>query len=280
MSNFHVMVKQIAKIDGTRADEFLEWIPSFVLALACTTRQMSTSYKSRSDRQKSMPARRPLARPGMPQIKTYTACSFSPQLVQCSPWFGGFSAKHRLREQDTDNKQTTGMDSSSREIRQICLRAAIRVEHIRITSTRMCPGSVPDDYLYHMDSFRDYLNACDPPKGLTDQQYKDIILEVLPSQYDRLRHTHLERRDFGLGDICRMMAATYADNLSRSESSKGLAGSGAAMQVVDRDRTSVLCHYCDQFGHFKRKCPLQIKHQQQHRQSSVWYHLQQQQDQH
>ena len=60
-----------------------------------------------------------------------------------------------------------------------------------------------------------------------------------------------------------MMAAIYADNLSRSESSKGIAGRDVAKQAVDRGRTSLLCHYCDQCGHFKRKCPLKIKHQQQ-----------------
>ena len=59
------------------------------------------------------------------------------------------------------------------------------------------------------------------------------------------------------------MAAIYADNLSRSESSKGITGRGVAKQAVDRDRISLLRHYCDQFGHFKRKCPLRIKHQQQ-----------------
>ena len=30
------------------------------------------------------------------------------------------------------------------------------------------------------------------------------------------------------------------------------------MQAVDRDHTSVLCYYRDQFGHFKRKCPFRI----------------------
>ena len=61
-----------------------------------------------------------------------------------------------------------------------------------------------------------------------------------------------------------MMAAIYAGNLSRSESLKGIAGRGAATPAKDRDRTSVLCHYCGEFGYFKRKCPLRIKHQQQH----------------
>ena len=59
-----------------------------------------------------------------------------------------------------------------------------------------------------------------------------------------------------------MMTAIDADNFSRSESSKSIAGRGVAKQAVVRDRTSLLCHYCDQFGRFKRKCPLRIKHQQ------------------
>ena len=109
-----------------------------------------------------------------------------------------------------------------------------------MTSTRMRPGHDPDDYSYHMDSCRHRLNACDPPEGLTDRQYEGIILQALPSEYDRIRQAHLERRDFGLADIRRMMAAICADNLSRSESSKGITGRGVAMQAVDRGRTSNL----------------------------------------
>ena len=52
------------------------------------------------------------------------------------------------------------------------------------------------------------------------------------------------------------------------------------MKAVDWDRTSVLCHYCNQFEHFKRKCPLRIKHQQQQRQQSVRHHQQQKHGQH
>ena len=73
-----------------------------------------------------------------------------------------------------------------------------------------------------------------------------------------------------------MMAAIYADNLSRSEPSKGIAGRGAAMQAVDQDRTSALCYYCDQLGHFKGRCPLRIKHQRQQRQQPVRHHQQHQ----
>ena len=81
-----------------------------------------------------------------------------------------------------------------------------------MTSTRMRPGQDPNDYLYHMDSRRDRLNACDPPEGPTDRQCEDIILEALPLEYGRIRQTHLERRNFDIASIRRMMAAFYADN--------------------------------------------------------------------
>ena len=103
------------------------------------------------------------------------------------------------------------------------------MEHIKLTSTRMHPDQDPDDYLYHMDSCRDRLNACDPPEDPTDRHYEDIILQAPPSEYDCIRQTYLERRDLGLARIHRMMAAIYADNLFRSEPSKGTAGRGAAL---------------------------------------------------
>ena len=73
-----------------------------------------------------------------------------------------------------------------------------------------------------------------------------------------------------------MMAAIYADNLSRSELSKGIAERGTAMQAVNRNRTTVLSYYCDQYGHFKRKCPLRIEEQQQQQPQPVRHHQQQQ----
>ena len=148
------------------------------------------------------------------------------------------------------------------------------------SSTRMHPGQDPEDYLYHMDSCRDRLNACDPPEGPTNRQCEEIILQALLSEYDRISQTHLEKRDFGLADIRCMVAAIYADNLSRFESSKGIAGRGAAMQAVGRDRTSILCRYFDKFWYFKRKCPLRNKNQLDKRQQLLRHHQHQQHGQH
>ena len=86
-----------------------------------------------------------------------------------------------------------------------------------MTSTRVRPRQDYDDYLYHMDSYRDRLNAYDPLEGLTDRQNEDIILQVLLSEYDRIHQTHLERRSFGHANIRRMIPAIYVDSLSRSE---------------------------------------------------------------
>ena len=123
-----------------------------------------------------------------------------------------------------------------------CSRAAIWAKQIRMTSTRMYPGQDPDDYLYHMDSCRGRLNACDPSKGPTDRQYEDNILQALPSENDCIRQTYLKKTDFDLADIRRMMVAIYADILSSSESSKDIAGRGAAMQAVDQDRTTLVSY--------------------------------------
>ena len=94
-------------------------------------------------------------------------------------------------------------------------REVIRAEHSKKDNTRLRSDQDPDEYLYIVDSYRDRLNACDPPESPTDRQYEDIILQALPPEYKVIRQARLERRDFGLADIRRMTAAIYADNLAR-----------------------------------------------------------------
>ena len=249
MNNFHVIVKKTTKFDGRRTDEFLEWNFKLRASLSVYNKAIFNVVQGQ-ERPSEFDA---------DQETTRTTWDAANQDLYGVLFFttagSAFSVVRRLQGKTPAEGAGPGQKAwaALHDKFDEWSRVAIRVEHIRMTSTRMRPGQDPDGYLYHMDSCRDRLNACDPPEDPTDRQYEDIVLQVLSSEYDRIRRTRLERRDFGLADIRRMMAAIYADNLSRSESSKGLAGRGAEMKAVDRDRTSVLCLYCDQLGHFKRK---------------------------
>ena len=65
------------------------------------------------------------------------------------------------------------------------------------------------------------------------------------------------------------MVAIYADNLarSRSDSFRGIAGRGAAMQAMTRDRNNTKCHFCGRVRHFKIKCPLRGQQENDRQQS-------------
>ena len=114
----------------------------------------------------------------------------------------------------------------------------------------------PDDFLYKKDRCRDRLNSVTPKEGPSDRRYKDIILQCLSPEYDRIRQTHIERGDCNLEDTRRMMSKIYGDNLARphSDSSRGIAGRGVAMQTTGRDLRKINCYYYKKFGHYKNDC--------------------------
>ena len=90
----------------------------------------------------------------------------------------------------------------------------------------MSSGQDPDVFLYDLDTRCKRLSACDPPEGPTDRQFEGIILQALPPEYERIRTSYLEKPDFGIADIHRMMSAIYAANLARSSLTTGLRGAG------------------------------------------------------
>ena len=113
-----------------------------------------------------------------------------------------------------------------------------------------------DDFLYKMNRSRDRSNSVTPKEGPSHRRYEDISLQCLPPEYDRIRQTHFEREDCNLEDIRWMMLKIYADNLARShsDSSRGIAGRGVAMQATGRDLNKINCYYCNKFGHYKNEC--------------------------
>ena len=77
----------------------------------------------------------------------------------------------------------------------------------------------------------------------------------------------LEREDCNLEDIRRMMSKIYADNLARShsDSSRGIAGPGVAMQATGRDLSKINCHNCKKCGHTNDCADFEAAHHQNQR---------------
>ena len=134
-----------------------------------------------------------------------------------------------------------------------CSREALRAAHRELETVKVRSDEDPDDFLYKKDRCRDRLISVTPKEGPSDRRYKDIILQYLPPEHDRIRQTHFERGDCSLADIRRMTSKIYADNLARSnsDSSRGIAGRGVTMQATGRDLSKINCHYCKKFGHYK-----------------------------
>ena len=206
--NFHVIVKKISKFDHRRTDECLEWHSKLRASLRVYNETIFNVLKGQ-ERPSEVDA---------DQETTRATWDVANQDLYSMHFFNtassAFSVVRRFQGKTSAGGAEQGQQAWTALHHKFngCSRAAIRAEHIRMISTRMRPGQDPDDYCNHMDSCRDRLNAGDPPEGPTDRQYGDIILQTLSSEYNRVRQTHLERRDFDLADIRRIMTAIYADN--------------------------------------------------------------------
>ena len=137
-----------------------------------------------------------------------------------------------------------------------CSRKALRAAYREFETVKMRPDDDPDDFLYKKDRCRDRLNSVALNEGPSDRRYEDIILQCLLPEYDRIRQTHVEREDCNIEDILRMMSKIYANNLARShsDSPRGIAGCGVAMQATGRDLSKINCYHCIKFGHYNNDC--------------------------
>ena len=160
----------------------------------------------------------------------------------------------RTREDGVGHGQ--GAWASLREEFDGCSREALQAAHREMQTVKMRSGEDPDDFLCKKDRCRVRLISFTPKEGPLDRQNENIILQCLPPVYDRIRQTHFEREDCNLADIRRMMSKIYADNLARSnsDSSRGIAGRGVAMQATGRDLSKIDCHYCNKFGYYENEC--------------------------
>ena len=257
-NNFHAIVKQVNKFDGKRAGDFLEWQSKLRTALSLYNRKIYNVLQGEQRPSNEDPD-------GATARVTWDIANQNLFGVLFFATTGSaFSVVRRFEGKRPQDGPGHGQQAWAALCEKFdgCSREALRAEHYKMNHTKMTPGQDPDEFLYIMDSRRDRLNTSTPPEGPTDRQYEDILLQALSPDYESIRRAHLERRDFGLADIRRMMAAIYADNLSRrSITTTGIAGPGVAMKTMDRDLSDVQCHNCSTFGHYRRNCPNRRKQQ-------------------
>ena len=231
-NNFHAIVKQVNKFDGKRAGDFLEWQSKLRTALSLYNTKIYNVLQGEQRPSNEDPD-------GATARVTWDIANQNLFGVLFFATTGSaFSVVRRFEGKRLQDGPGHGQQAWAALCEKFdgCSREALRAEHYKMNHTKMTPGQDPDEFLYIMDSRRDRLNTSAPPEGPTDRQYEDILLQALSPDYESIRRAHLERRDFGLADIRRIMAAIYADNLSRrSITTTGIAGPGVAMKTMDRD---------------------------------------------
>ena len=146
----------------------------------------------------------------------------------------------KTREDGVGNEQAAW--SAREEKYNSHTKEARRAYHEKLHSNKMKSGDDPDDFLYTM------------AQPMPDERYKDIILQALPAEYERVRTASYEKRDFPLADIRRMMSALYINYLSRPNNSPLVAGRGVCLQATGGDDSTIKCHYCGNPGHRQNIC--------------------------
>ena len=131
-------------------------------------------------------------------------------------------------------------------------KEARRAYHEYLHNTMMKSGDDLDVFLYTMDGYRERLEDIGQP--VPDERYKDIILQALPVEYERVRTDSYERRYFHLADIRRMMSALYIDCLSHPKNSLSVVGRGVAMHLTGGGDSPITCHYCGNPSHRHKPC--------------------------
>ena len=114
-----MIVKQITKFDGKRADEFLEWDSMLCASLSVYNKTIFNVLQWK-ERPSELDANQETTR------ATWDAANqdlysvlFSTTAGSLFSMFGGFRAKHRLREQETNNRRGQLLARNSTGVRRV-----------------------------------------------------------------------------------------------------------------------------------------------------------------
>ena len=116
---------------------------------------------------------------------------------------------------------------------------ATRAEHVKMNNSLKCSRQDPDGYLYIMDSCLSHLIALQTTRGSKPTDNTNTSCSKLFHRITRLFTKLIWRGETSaFVDIRRTVVAFYAESLarSRSDSCRDIAGRGAAIQTMVRDR--------------------------------------------
>ena len=250
--NVQHVVKQASKFDDNNADDVLEWSSKIRVSLPLYSKTIFEIVQGSQ-------------RPSRLDNDQVTVCEgwddashnlFS--ILYFTTSGPAFSVVRRFEGKTREDGVRHGEDAwaALREKLDGCSREALRAAHREVETVKMRSDEDPDNFLYKKKRCRDRLNSVTPKEGPSDRRYEDIILQCLPPEYDKIRQTHFEKKNCSLADIRRMISKIYADNLARSnsDSSRGIARRGVAMQATGRDLSKINCYCCNKFAHYKNDC--------------------------
>ena len=124
----------------------------------------------------------------------------------------------------------------------------------KLATRKMKPGEDPQDFFCEMDNWKNRLEEME--EKVSDYRYEDIIIHTIWSDYEYVRNKSYSDRTFDLDGIRTTMSNIYIDNLSRSAgNTKSVVGRGVAMQATNGEHSHSQCHNCNEWGHYRNKCP-------------------------
>ena len=136
VNNFHMIVKQITKFDGRRVDGLLEWDFKLRASLSVYNKTIFNVLQWQE---------RPSKFDADQEITRATWNTANQDVLFFTPAGSVFFVARRFQDQTPAEGAGHGQQAwtALREKFEGCLRAAIRAEHIRMTSTRMRPYKTP-----------------------------------------------------------------------------------------------------------------------------------------
>ena len=176
-------MKQVSKLNGKNADDFLEWSSKLRVNLSLYSKPIFEIVQG-SQRPSGLDNEQVTAREGWDDANHNL---FS--ILYFTTSGPAFSVVRRFEEKRREDGVGHGQDAwaALREKFDGCSREALRAAHRELETVKMRTDEDPDDFLYKKYRCRDRLNFVQPKEGPSDRRYEDIILQCLPPEYDRIR---------------------------------------------------------------------------------------------